>query len=101
MTAQSHQEAPPQILFLNKGIFKSMTVLFMKALRFLKALKLLLKKSSWGPFTEIAETTSFDHTVSVSWSQGGEDLALIHAFNGRSSGKYIDIGAHHTHPGFQ
>ena len=55
----------------------------------------LFKKSSWGPFTEVAETSSFDHAISVSWSQGGEDLALIHAFNDQSTGKYIDIGAHH------
>jgi hypothetical protein len=34
-----------------------------------------------GPFTEIAETTSFDHAISVSWSQGGEDLALLQVVN--------------------
>ena len=66
-----------------------------KVFRLVKALIVLFKKSSWGPFTEIAETTSFDHAISVSWSQGGEDLALIHAFNGKQSGRYIDFGAHH------
>jgi len=66
-----------------------------KPLRFLKALSKLVKKSAWGPFTEIAEVTSFDHAVSISWSQGGEDLALIHALGGQLSGRYIDVGAHH------
>ena len=66
-----------------------------KIRRLILASQKLLKKSSWGPFTEIAEITSFDHAFSVSWSQGGEDLALLHAFNGKVSGKYIDIGAHH------
>lgn len=66
-----------------------------KPLRFAKAILKLANKSSWGPFTEIAETTSFDHSISVSWSQGGEDLALIHALKGVWSGRYIDVGAHH------
>lgn len=68
---------------------------FKKAMRFLRALANLFKKSAWGPFTEIAEVTSFDHAISVSWSQGGEDIALIHAFNGQKVGRYIDVGAHH------
>jgi hypothetical protein len=66
-----------------------------KAFRFLKAVFKLANKSSWGPFTEIAEATGFDHAVTVSWAQGGEDLALLHALNGQKSGRYIDIGAHH------
>lgn len=66
-----------------------------KAWRFLKALLKLLKKSSWGPFTEIAEISGFDHAVTVSWSQGGEDLALLSTLNGQRGGRYIDVGAHH------
>ena len=66
-----------------------------KPLRFFCAILRLFPRRSWGPFTELAEITSFDHAVSVSWSQGGEDIALIHALGGQSSGKYIDIGAHH------
>jgi len=72
-----------------------MILFFRKSIRFAVALKTLLHKSAWGPFTECAEVTSFDHAVSVSWSQGGEDIALIHALRGQQSGKYIDIGAHH------
>jgi FkbM family methyltransferase len=72
-----------------------MVILLRKIMRFVAALKVLSKKSTWGPFTEIAEITAFDHAVSVSWSQGGEDIALIHAFTGQQSGTYIDIGAHH------
>jgi FkbM family methyltransferase len=66
-----------------------------KPLRFFCAILKLLPRRSWGPFTEVAEVTAFDHAVSVSWSQGGEDIALIHALSGQQSGKYIDIGAHH------
>jgi len=66
-----------------------------KSIRFLRSLTELFKKSAWGPFTEIAEATKFDHAISVSWSQGGEDIALIHALNGQTSGRYIDVGAHH------
>jgi FkbM family methyltransferase len=74
---------------------KSYTFHMRRAWRFLKAVLKLLKKSSWGPFTEIAEITGFDHAVTVSWSQGGEDLALLSALNGQRDGSYIDIGAHH------
>jgi FkbM family methyltransferase len=66
-----------------------------KSLRFVIALSSLLKKSSWGPFTEVSETTKFDHSVTISWSQGGEDIALLHAVSGQHNGTYIDVGAHH------
>lgn len=66
-----------------------------KPLRFVLALGKLARRKTWGPFTEIAEVTSFDHAISVSWSQGGEDIALIHALGGQQTGIYIDIGAHH------
>jgi hypothetical protein len=64
-----------------------------KFLSLIKALLLLLKRKSWGPFIEIAEITKFDHSISVSWSQCGEDLALLHLLP--PNGRYLDIGAHH------
>jgi hypothetical protein len=66
-----------------------------KLLRFLKAYALLINPSKMGVFTEISEKTNFDHAFSISYSQGGEDLALFNIFNGRTKGSYIDIGAHH------
>ena len=42
-----------------------------------------------------AETSKFDHEFSISWSQGGEDLALLSLFGGKKIGAYLDIGAHH------
>ena len=43
-----------------------------------------------------AETTrGFDSSFSVSWSQGGEDLAILSLFSNLEVGSYIDIGAHH------
>jgi FkbM family methyltransferase len=50
---------------------------------------------SWGPFLEVYESTRFDHAFSVSFSQGGEDLALLSLTAGRGAGTYLDIGAHH------
>jgi FkbM family methyltransferase len=64
-------------------------------LRFLLAILNLRSRKTWGPFTEVSEITGFDHAISISWSQGGEDLALLHAFDGNASGTYIDVGAHH------
>ena len=58
-----------------------------------KSFSLLLNPKKWGPFVEIARTTRFDHDISVSWSQGGEDLALLHYLP--KIGFYIDVGAHH------
>jgi hypothetical protein len=72
-----------------------MRKLLKKAARFVAALRLLRKKSTWGPFTEIAEATGFDHAITVSWSQGGEDIALMHLLGIQQSGRYIDVGAHH------
>jgi FkbM family methyltransferase len=39
--------------------------------------------------------TKFDHPFSVSWSQAGEDLALLNVISNQRLGSYIDIGAHH------
>jgi FkbM family methyltransferase len=61
----------------------------------LRSLSLLMHRKSWGPFVESAETTGFDHAFTVSWSQGGEDLALLSIFAGELKGTYLDIGAHH------
>lgn len=66
-----------------------------KLVRFVKALLLLFRKKSWGPFTEAAEITKFDHAFTVSYSQCGEDVVLQSLMNHITNGKYIDIGAHH------
>jgi FkbM family methyltransferase len=66
-----------------------------KLTRVLRSLLKLGTRKSWGPFVETSETTGFDHAFSVSWSQGGEDLALESVLDGISGGKYIDVGAHH------
>jgi hypothetical protein len=65
-----------------------------KSLRALKALLKLRNRKTWGPFVETYETTGFDHAFAVSWSQGGEDLALLSALQGIYNGCYIDVGAH-------
>ena len=63
--------------------------------RMLKALASLRNKRSWGPFVEAFETTKFDHSFSVSWSQSSEDLALLAVLGSTKAGRYLDIGAHH------
>jgi FkbM family methyltransferase len=63
--------------------------------RFLRALFLILPKENWGNFVKTSEIAGFENAFSISWSQGGEDLALLHAIAGKRSGTYIDIGAHH------
>jgi FkbM family methyltransferase len=65
-----------------------------KPFRFIKALFLIFNPKTWGNFTTIAETSGFDSVVSLSWAQGGEDLALL-ALVGEEVGHYIDIGSHH------
>ncbi len=66
-----------------------------KPMRFMKALSSLLRKSSWGPFTEAFEASRFDHAFSISWSQAGEDLALMPILGRTANGRYLDVGAHH------
>lgn len=66
-----------------------------KVLRFLRAYGSLLVPSRMGVFTEIAEKTKFDHAFSISYSQGGEDLALLNLLSDSPKGSYIDVGAHH------
>lgn len=66
-----------------------------KILRFLRACVLLVVPSRMGVFTEVAEKTKFDHAFTISYSQGGEDLALLNLFGDSPKGSYIDVGAHH------
>lgn len=66
-----------------------------KLIRFLKAYVLLINPSKMGVFTEVAEKSKFNHAFSISYSQAGEDLALLNIFSGRDSGSYLDLGAHH------
>jgi len=50
----------------------------------------------WGPMLHAYERTRFDHDFSVSWSQCGEDLALVSLLGATSRlGTYVDVGAHH------
>ena len=67
----------------------------MKAINLLRALLGLLNHRTWGPFVETFQASRFDHAISVSWAQAGEDLALISALAGIDKGRYIDVGAHH------
>jgi len=64
-------------------------------IRMLQALSLLANRRSWGPFVEAAETSGFDHGFTISWSQKGEDIALLSIFEDMPVGRYMDIGAHH------
>ena len=66
-----------------------------KILTLFEGLVSLLNPKSWGPFVEIYSLSKFDHGVSLSWSQGGEDLALAPFLEDIEGGRYLDIGAHH------
>jgi FkbM family methyltransferase len=66
-----------------------------KGLRMVRALVTLLSPKHWGPFVEAAETSGFDHGFTISWSQGGEDLALLTFLKEIKNGSYVDVGAHH------
>ncbi len=61
----------------------------------LSALAKLRKRKTWGPFVEAAEISDFDHSFTISWSQAGEDLALLSLLGNEPKGSYLDIGAHH------
>ena len=65
--------------------------------RFLKALLPLTRRETWGNFVEASEIAGFSNAFSISWSQGGEDLALLHAIAGKRDGLFIDVGAHHPY----
>jgi FkbM family methyltransferase len=66
-----------------------------RTLRFLRALFGILSFGRAGVFTRTFEQTKFDFDFNVSWSQGGEDLALLSIFSNQLEGTYIDVGAHH------
>jgi FkbM family methyltransferase len=66
-----------------------------KVLRFFRAPLLLLPRKNWGNFVQTSEVAGFSNAFSISWSQGGEDLALLHAIAGKKDGLFIDVGAHH------
>ncbi|QLL22935.1 SAM-dependent methyltransferase [Actinobacteria bacterium IMCC25003] len=68
-----------------------------KILRFLKALVKLAPRETWGNFVQTSEIAGFSNAFSISWSQGGEDLALLHAIAGKRDGLFIDVGAHHPY----
>ena len=51
--------------------------------------------SKWGVFKETYKLTKFDAMFVPSWSQAGEDIALISALQNTSEHHfYLDIGAH-------
>jgi FkbM family methyltransferase len=60
----------------------------------IRAILSLIRKSRRGPFLHAWNLTRFDQVFSASFSQGGEDLALLHLLE-KEVGKYLDIGAHH------
>jgi FkbM family methyltransferase len=62
---------------------------------FIFALFSLLRPRAWGPFLEAYSITRFDHAFSISWSQGGEDTALLQLLDTNRNGAYIDVGCHH------
>jgi len=65
-----------------------------KLLKGLKAVASLVNRKTWGPFLHAWEKTRFDHDFNISYSQFGEDLALLNLL-GQKPGRYLDIGAHH------
>jgi len=65
-----------------------------KLLQLWKAALTFLIPQRWGVISEIYSITRFDAPISVSYSQGAEDLTLLH-FLRKERGFYIDIGAHH------
>ena len=67
----------------------------MKILRLIRSIVGLFQPRTWGPFTETFEASKFDHAISVSWAQAGEDLALVSVLGQIPPGRYLDIGAHH------
>jgi len=68
-----------------------------KIFRFLRSLLRLVPRKNWGNFVQTSEVAGFKNAFSISWSQGGEDLALLHAIAGKRDGLFIDIGAHHPY----
>lgn len=65
-----------------------------KVIRGLRAFSALLNLSKWPSFYYTWEKTRFDRHFKVTFSQDGEDLALLFLVS-QSPGRYLDIGAHH------
>ncbi len=64
--------------------------------RLWKVLSLMTNRRSMRYFLLTAEAThGFDSSHTVSWSQGGEDIAINHYLGRRKLGTYIDVGAFH------
>ena len=78
-------------LLLTMNKFKNV---FIKIPRLISAFSIILNPKTWRVFTHVSEVSRFDAQFLISWSQGGEDLALLQVL-GNSVGKYIDVGAHH------
>ena len=69
---------------------------FSTLVRHAAAFRFFTKRNSLRNFILASETTrGFNSSFKVSWSQGGEDLALLSLFSSLEIGTYIDIGAHH------
>ena len=66
-----------------------------KAIRLLLALLNLCSIQAIRNFLQTSQLTKFDQPFSVSWSQSGEDLALLAVIKSQDQGSYIDVGAHH------
>lgn len=66
-----------------------------KIIRYFRALVGIFHFGRAGTFTRTFELTKFDNEFKASWSQGGEDLALLSIFLNQPEGTYIDVGAHH------
>ena len=66
-----------------------------RIIRYFRALVGIFHFGRAGTFTRTFELTKFDYDFKVSWSQGGEDLALLSIFSNQPEGTYIDVGAHH------
>jgi len=66
-----------------------------EALRLFLAMLNLRYSKRRKNFLQKFELIKFDHPFSVSWSQAGEDLALLAVIRNQKPGFYLDIGAHH------
>ena len=61
-----------------------------------RSIRVLRKKEFIRNFLYASEVTrGFNSKFEISFSQGGEDLALLSIMNKTEMGSYIDIGAHH------
>ena len=65
-----------------------------KLIYLVKAFLAFFNFAKWGVIQETYERTSFNAPFSISYSQGGEDLAILSLMK-QSKGFYIDVGAHH------